>query len=91
MTLSEKSRSAIYQGLASVVEDEEAIEEMLSHFPGREVEEPVTKDFLRAELADLRAELLTELHDANRRSIQWMVTVSVAGWAVIVGATAAMV
>lgn len=111
--LSEKSRSAIYRGLASVVDDEEAVEEMLSHFPAREVEELVTKDFLRAEMAELRAEMRTELHreigglrgemhdgfgalrgemqSEIRRSVMWMVTVSVTGWGLIIAATAGIV
>ncbi len=56
MALTEKSRSAIYQGLSNVV-DEEAVQEMLSHFPARDVEEPVTKEFLRAEMAGLEQRL----------------------------------
>jgi hypothetical protein len=49
MAISEKSRSALYQGLAPIA-GEEAVGEMLSFFPARDVDEPVTKDFLRAEL-----------------------------------------
>ncbi len=42
---------------------------MLSYFPARDVDEPVTKDFLRAELAVLRAEM-----EQNMRTTQaWMV------------------
>jgi hypothetical protein len=75
MPLSERSRATIYQALEPVV-GEEAISEMLSHFPARDVEEPVTKEFLRAELASTRA----ELHDAMHRQTMWlmgaMVTIS---------------
>ena len=46
--------SCLYQGLITVIDDEQAVEEMMSYFPARDVEEPVTKEFLRAELADLR-------------------------------------
>jgi hypothetical protein len=84
VTLSEKSRSAIYRGLASVVQDEEAIEEMLSHFPAREVEELVTKDFLRAEMAELRS----ELHDEIRRAVMWMTTTVIAAAGAVIAATA---
>ena len=35
----------------------------LSQFPAREGEEPITRDFLRAELAELRAELRSEMSD----------------------------
>lgn len=58
MSLSEKSRSALYVGLTGLVEDEEAVGEMLSYFPARDVEEPVTKEFLRAELAAQDARML---------------------------------
>ena len=56
MALTERSRSALYQGLSNIV-DEEAVQEMMSFFPARDVEEPVTKEFLRAEMSDLRAEM----------------------------------
>lgn len=89
MPLSERSRTTIYQALEPVV-GEEAISEMLSHFPARDVEEPVTKEFLRAELAELRAELAEfraelswtrgDLHDAMHRQTMWlmgaMITIS---------------
>lgn len=57
MALTEKSRSALYLGLTELIADEQAVQEMLSYFPARDVEEPVTKDFLRAEMAVLRAEM----------------------------------
>jgi hypothetical protein len=56
MAISEKSRSAIYQGLRELV-GEEATAEMLAQFPSRDVDEPATK----ADLAVLRAELRAEM------------------------------
>jgi hypothetical protein len=56
MAISEKSRSALYQGLVPIA-GEEAVGEMLSFFPARDVEEPVTKELLRAEIADVRTEI----------------------------------
>lgn len=56
MALSERSRSEFYQALSSLV-SQEAIGEMLSYFPARDVEEPVTKEFLRAESAVLRSDV----------------------------------
>ena len=56
MAISEKSRSALYQGLATIA-GEDAVGEMLSYFPARDVEEPVTKEFLNAELAGIRTEI----------------------------------
>ena len=60
MALTERNRSALYQGLTTVI-DEEAVEEMLSYFPARDVEEPATKEFLRAETALLRTELKDDM------------------------------
>ena len=63
MALSERSRSVLYHGFMSVVDDEAAVQEMMAFFPARDLEEPVTRDHLHAELADLRiemAELRTE-------------------------------
>jgi hypothetical protein len=61
VALSEKHRSTLYQGLVDLIPDEQAVEEMLSYFPARDVEEPVTKDYLRAEMAELRTELRGEM------------------------------
>ncbi len=76
MALTEKSRSALYQGLTTIIGDQ-AVEEMLSYFPARDVEEPVTKEFLRAEMNDLRVEmsdLRTELASMEIRVIDRMDT-----------------
>ena len=34
---------------------------MLSEFPSRDLDEPVTKEFVRAEVSDLRAEMTSEI------------------------------
>ncbi len=57
MALSQKHRSSIYQQLTPILGEEEA-EALLSHFPARDLDEPVTKEFVRAELAGLRAEMI---------------------------------
>jgi hypothetical protein len=57
MALTERSRSALYQGLNDLIEDEEAVGEMLSYFPARDVEEPATKEFVAAQVAGVRAEV----------------------------------
>ncbi len=72
MALTQRSRTALYQGLTQLIQDDQAVEEMLSYFPSRDVEEPVTKEFVRAEFAALRAEmaeLRSDLHaeDASLR------------------------
>ena len=56
MALSQKHRSSIYQHLTPILGEEEA-EALLSHFPARDLDEPVTKEFVRAEIADVRAEI----------------------------------
>jgi hypothetical protein len=57
MSLSERSRSVIYDRLNQIIEDREAVDELMSHFPARDLDEPVTKEFHRAETATLRAEM----------------------------------
>ena len=72
MPMTERSRHKLYETFTALIDDETAVQEMLSYFPARDVEEPVTKDFLRAELqsevgavrlevGELRAELRTEI------------------------------
>ena len=56
MALSQKHRSSLYQHLAPLV-GEEAAEALLSQFPSRDLDEPVTKEFVRAEISDVRAEI----------------------------------
>lgn len=68
MALTEKSRSALYQGLSNVVA-EEAVEEMLSFFPARDVEEPVTEEFLRAELAEMELRMTTAFRSELRSGL----------------------
>ncbi|MBK6310372.1 MAG: hypothetical protein IPF42_07220 [Candidatus Microthrix sp.] len=41
MALTNKSRTAIYSGLTDII-DEDAVEEMLTNFPARDTDEPVT-------------------------------------------------
>ena len=60
MALSTRHRSSIFQTLSPILGEEEA-EAMLSQFPARDLDEPVTKEFVRAELADTRAELRSEI------------------------------
>ena len=57
MALTERSRSALYQGLTDLIEDEVAVGELLSYFPARDVEEPATKEFVAAQIAGVHREL----------------------------------
>ena len=60
MALAEKHRSVIYAHLVQQI-GEEAAEAMLSQFPARDLDEPVTKEFVRAELSEARSDLLLEI------------------------------
>jgi hypothetical protein len=56
VALSTRHRSSIFQSLSPLIGEEET-EAMLSQFPARDLDEPVTKEFVRAEIADVRAEM----------------------------------
>ncbi|HXH57828.1 hypothetical protein [Iamia sp.] len=66
MSLSEKSRSSLYLGLGAVIRDEEAISEMLAHFPARDLDEAATKDHMRAEFALFGRQMADGFADAAR-------------------------
>jgi hypothetical protein len=64
VALNTRHRSSIFQALSPIIGEEEA-DAMLSQFPARDLDEPVTKEFVRAEIGDVRAEiagLRGELH-----------------------------
>jgi hypothetical protein len=74
-------------------DDVEAAAEVLSYFRSRDVEEPVTKDSLRAEMADLRAEiadlraeLTTLVHSQVQSSLRWMIATTVTMTSLVLGA-----
>jgi len=54
--LSEKSRSSWFQKLSPIV-GEDAVGEMLAHFPVTEGEQPVTKGHLDTRASELRGEM----------------------------------
>jgi hypothetical protein len=56
MALAEKHRSIIYAHFVETI-GEEAAEAMLSQYPTRDLDEPVTKEFVRAEIADVQREI----------------------------------
>jgi len=92
VALTERNRSALYQGLSTIA-DEEAVQEMLSYFPARDVEEPVTKEFLRAELSGVESSIRTDisamelrLNDRINRAMGWNIATMIAMAAVIVAA-----
>jgi hypothetical protein len=75
----------LFQNLSPIV-GEEAVGEMLAHFPANEGDRPVTKDYLDARLGEVRAEmgalrgelrerlaqLGAELHSETKRLMYWL-------------------
>ncbi len=57
MALTERSRSALFRGLSEVLDDEEAVGELLSYFPGRDVDEPASRDFVDARITAVEAKV----------------------------------
>lgn len=64
MALSEQARNVMFRYFSGTEPGEEVTSQMLSYVPARDVEEPVTKNDLRTELAALRLEFRTELDEA---------------------------
>jgi hypothetical protein len=64
MALSQKHRSVLFEYLSPRV-GEEVTEALMAEFPSRDGDELVTRDFLRAELAELRAEFLGDLTEVR--------------------------
>jgi hypothetical protein len=56
VVLTTRHRSSIFQSLTPIIGEEEA-EALLSQFPARDLDEPVTKEFVRAEISEVRAEI----------------------------------
>lgn len=69
MAFGTRTRASLYRKLSSLLGEEDA-DMLISQFPASELGELVTKEFLRAEIAALRAELRVELHSelANLRN-----------------------
>jgi hypothetical protein len=61
VALDARTRSSIYQNLVPILGEHDA-NELMSEFPSIEADELVTKQFLRAELGELRVELAQALH-----------------------------
>lgn len=71
MAIDAAHRSSIYRKLVPVLGEEDA-NIVMSEFPSVEAQELVTKDFLRAELAELEA----RINDRFRQQTIWMCTLS---------------
>ncbi|MBL8777467.1 MAG: hypothetical protein JNK12_16110 [Acidimicrobiales bacterium] len=60
MALKAKSRSTLFDKLSPIVGDEEVVDDLLAQFPARDIDEPITRDHMRAEFATFRGEVAAE-------------------------------
>jgi Na+/H+ antiporter NhaB len=67
MSLSERSRAVLCRRLGTLVEDEEAVGEMLTELTAVEADQVATKDFVRA-----------EIQTAVNRLMVWTITLHMA-------------
>ena len=74
MALDARSRSSIYQNLVPILGEHDA-NLLMSEFPSIEADELVTKQFLRAELAELESKLIVRLGSAIAASTALLVAV----------------
>lgn len=89
MALDAARRASIYQKLRPVLGDEDA-NALMSEFPSVEAQELVTKDFLRAELAELFTELPTEIAQVRTEVADLKTTLTVRLGAAIAASTGVM-
>jgi hypothetical protein len=87
MALSQKHRSSIYRHLAPILGEEEA-EALLSQFPNNDLDVPATKEFVRAEIAELRAEMhegFASINDKFRQQTIWIASATVVAVGIAAG------
>ena len=94
MAISQKHRSTIYQHLAPIIGEEEA-EALLSQFPSQDLDQPATKEFVRASIADVRteiagvrteiADLRADMHDRFRAQTIWIASAMAIGMGLAAG------
>ena len=77
--LTERNRAVLHLKLSEVVGDEEAVSEMLSHFPNDERLRPASEEFVRSYVGQ-------ELARATTQLIMWIVGSAIALAAVILTA-----
>lgn len=66
MAIDARTRMSLYQKLLPMLGDDDT-NALMSTYPAFEAEEYVSKEFLRAELAELRSELRTEMGALENR------------------------
>jgi hypothetical protein len=85
--LTERSRAVLHRRLTEVVQDEEAVSEMLSNFPSDDRDPLVTKSMLDIGLGELRA----DMHHRTTQLLMWMIGIAIAGCGVLVAAMGILV
>ena len=96
MALDARTRSSLYGKFAEMLGDHDA-NALMSQFPSLEADELVTKQFLRAELGELRSELRgelrgelfslrTEMLDRFHRQTVWLAGTVVASAGAVIAA-----
>jgi hypothetical protein len=68
---SERSRSTLYHGLTDLIEDEEAVGEIVSFSPASDVDGLATEDVVSAEVAGSRADRIEQMAAMQRTYIRW--------------------
>jgi hypothetical protein len=76
VTLSQKHRSVLFEQFVPLV-GEEVAEAFLAEFPRGDGDEPISRDFLRAELAELRGDLRREIADLRGELLVKMTSIIV--------------
>ena len=83
MAMKAKTRSTLYDILTPIVGDEEVVDDLLAQFPARDLDEPITRDFVRAEIADVRSEIASvrtdvqrQLAEAHRQMVNWLIGIA---------------
>ncbi len=94
MPLTDRDRSVLYQGLSAAIGDEQAVEAMLSHFPVRDADEPVTTAHFDAQLAridvrfaEMETRLTKEFHQVIRSQTQWLIGVMITWGTIVIAAS----
>lgn len=65
---------------------EEEAEALLSQFPARDLDEPLTKEFVRAEISELELRLGSRFDDKLTAQTRWTVGTIVGVGAAVIGA-----
>lgn len=89
MALDARHRSSIYQKLVPILGDDDC-NALMTEFPSIEADELVTKQFLRAEMAELRSEFRGEMAELRVATAELQATLTRRLGAARAGSTAVL-